>query len=111
MLKKISASRMILDEQTQRKTGKAYTVVFDPEVGVTKILSICAIEEMMNRTIISLDITLYEIQFNEVDAFIDTMFPWDELAWEHYEEPAPIRDQFFHMAKAIVTKHVKSFRH
>jgi hypothetical protein len=112
MLKKITASRMILDEETQRKTGKAYTVVFDPEVGVKKIISICAVEQFQ-RTSIVIDITLYETQFNDADAFIDAMFPWDELAWEPYvEKPEEqIRDQFFHMAKAIVTKHAKLLRH
>lgn len=103
-MKKIIAYKWFLNEDTTTFTGKEYTVIFSKETGVQKIVSVYAVEKHSD---VRVDITLAEVEGADLDVFINQMFDWDSLLAEQY----PKRDQFFHMAKAIVYKHVKMYRH
>lgn len=102
-MKKIIAYKWFLNESTGLFTGKEYTVMFSKETVVVKILSVFAVEKHSTNRV---DITLAEVEGADLDVFIDQMFDWDSLLAEQH----PKRDQFFHMAKAIVYKHVKMYR-
>lgn len=109
MLKKITAYKWYLNTDNFSTTGKEYTVLFDPSVGVEKIISVFAVESHNHKIVNRVDITMAETVGEQLDAFIDGMFDWDSLLATQ-EADAPQNDQFWNMAKSIVYKHAKSFR-
>lgn len=95
MTRTLTATKYYFNDDTNTFTGKEYTVEFNPEVGVEKIVSVYAVEKHTTNRI---DITMSEVIGNSLDATIDGLFDWDEK----YADVDAMYE--------IASRHAKSYR-